>query len=263
MPDPLPAPAQTAPGARYGRAAVARLRRRWRHRTDGRSVTVVTSSGVPLTWIRDHRYPAAFADGSYEPELLAELARRLEPGGTFLDLGANAGFVSFVAKTLVGSGGRVLAVEPLPANVAMIRRVQDRNPGLPVELTVGAVGATSAPITLEVTTNTANSRIDGASWSLEKPAVDRITVDAHTLDDLMAEARPTLVKMDIEGAEQLVLEASGGPTAWGARPALLVEYHGPANRAVCERRAREWGYQASTRPSADLPDDSGLVVFEP
>ncbi|HEY5153086.1 MAG TPA: FkbM family methyltransferase [Acidimicrobiales bacterium] len=198
-------------------------------------------------------------DGTYEPELLARLASLLDSGDGFLDLGANAGFVSFMVKTMVGSG-RVIAVEPLPDNIAMIGRIQAINPDLPVELIEGAVGAERGDISLGVAANTANSRIDGAAWSLEKPLVDEVVVRSYPLDDLIAEARPAVVKIDIEGAEELVLAASQGPEGWGIRPALIIEYHGPVNRAYCVARLEAWGYEVAVEPSVDQPEDSGLVV---
>src|SRR5580765_3148167 len=45
----------------------------------------------------------------------------LRPAGTFLDVGAHAGYFSLIAADRVGRGGRVIAVEPNPAVFATLQ----------------------------------------------------------------------------------------------------------------------------------------------
>jgi len=52
--------------------------------------------------------------GEWEPNLSAFLRARLQPGDTFIDVGAHRGAFSLLASHLVGPQGRVLAVEPCP-----------------------------------------------------------------------------------------------------------------------------------------------------
>jgi FkbM family methyltransferase len=49
------------------------------------------------------------------------MTRHLRPGDTFLDIGANAGIYTAKAAQLVGPTGRVIAIEPHPMNIALIR----------------------------------------------------------------------------------------------------------------------------------------------
>ena len=46
-----------------------------------------------------------------EPEL-EFIQKLLNPGDTFIDIGANTGIYSLVASRLVGSSGKVIAIEP-------------------------------------------------------------------------------------------------------------------------------------------------------
>jgi len=48
----------------------------------------------------------------YEPHFRAALMERLKPGMTFVDVGANEGYFSVIASKIVGSSGRVIALEP-------------------------------------------------------------------------------------------------------------------------------------------------------
>jgi FkbM family methyltransferase len=55
-----------------------------------------------------------FAPHLFDPQEFELLRRLLQPGDTFIDIGANAGGYSFWARRWVGGDGRVLAVEPDP-----------------------------------------------------------------------------------------------------------------------------------------------------
>ena len=64
--------------------------------------------------------------GSYEPEVSSTLRQVLRPGGTFVDIGANIGWFSLLAASLVGPTGRVIAIEPNPRNVALTEAERQR-----------------------------------------------------------------------------------------------------------------------------------------
>jgi hypothetical protein len=50
--------------------------------------------------------------GSYDYDAMTSLAILLEPGQTFIDIGANLGAYSALAADLVDTTGRIVAVEP-------------------------------------------------------------------------------------------------------------------------------------------------------
>lgn len=54
--------------------------------------------------------------GCYEPDETKWLHEVLKPGMTFFDVGANVGYYSFIASSLVGKTGKVFAFEP--SNIA-------------------------------------------------------------------------------------------------------------------------------------------------
>ena len=58
----------------------------------------------------------------YEEAVRQVLRDRLGPGDVCLDVGANVGVMTFLASTLVGPSGRVIAVEPNPDNVQLLCR---------------------------------------------------------------------------------------------------------------------------------------------
>jgi FkbM family methyltransferase len=64
-----------------------------------------------------------FSHVPYEPATTDALLRLLEPGGVFVDIGANSGYFTVLAALCVGAEGRVLAFEPNPA----VRRQLERH----------------------------------------------------------------------------------------------------------------------------------------
>src|SRR5262245_46342376 len=64
--------------------------------------------------------PSILEEGTYGPELSALLRDTLRPGMTFVDAGANIGYLSVLASKLVGEEGRVFAVEPFPLNARIL-----------------------------------------------------------------------------------------------------------------------------------------------
>ncbi|MBL0374396.1 FkbM family methyltransferase [Rhizobium sp. KVB221] len=60
------------------------------------------------------------AGHSYEPDVTKIVQKILEPGDVFIDVGANVGYFTLLASTLVGPEGKVYAFEPDPKNIERI-----------------------------------------------------------------------------------------------------------------------------------------------
>lgn len=58
----------------------------------------------------------AYYFGHWEPEVSRLIKKRLGPGDTFVDVGANLGWYTILAADAVGPTGRVVAIEASPAN---------------------------------------------------------------------------------------------------------------------------------------------------
>jgi FkbM family methyltransferase len=172
---------------------------------------------------------AGYVLGLSERAVQDALVANLRPGGVFWDVGAHAGFLSILGARLAGPGGRVVCFEPVPANVAELRANIDANGfGERVEICelalTDADGTGHMSVEAGITASLGNGRGDGLEVVLARG------------DSLDAPA-PTVVKIDVEGAECSVLE--------GMRrlldehhPVLIVEIHqgnGPRVREQLER----------------------------
>src|SRR5262249_27450038 len=138
----------------------------------------------------------------------------LHEGGAFLDIGAHAGYFSLLASDRVGPSGRVYAVEPNPVTFASLERHLARNHAGNVRATM--CGLADAPGVIAL--HTPPSRLDYNATMLPRADWTRVEVPARTLDDCAREwgmARIDLMKIDVEGAEPLVLAGGAGTLARG------------------------------------------------
>ena len=182
--------------------------------------TIQRGVGRGLRFRSDMRV-AGYRLGTTEPEFQAALAARVRPGGVVYDLGANVGFYSVIAARLVGPSGRVVAVEPFAASAARVRENARLNGFETVDVVEAAVGAAEGRAWLRT------DRGDPVTFRL---AADRqsagVEVAVTTVDALVAAGRPppTVVKLDVEGAEVAALHGMAATLA-AHRPSVLAEVH--------------------------------------
>lgn len=145
----------------------------------------------------------------WEPDLTAFVARRLEPGTTFVDVGANVGYFSAVAATAGAGAGdrvRVVAIEASPRIFPKLRRTITENEledavrcvNIAAMAERGLVCLFSGPTHNIGLTTTVPSR--GLAAETEVPAAP--LSDLLTQEEMLS-AR--LVKIDVEGGEDAVL----------------------------------------------------------
>jgi FkbM family methyltransferase len=164
-----------------------------------------------------------FALGTYELPIQEALAKYLNPGDVFYDLGANVGFLTIVAAKLVGATGQVYAFEPSDRNIASIRHNAQINGFNQVEVIPKAVSHTSGVGELLLAEYSGGNTL--STNSAPPDLAGSIEVDLVAIDDLVAEntiAPPKLIKIDVEGAE---LDALKGMTQTikTHQPAIIYE----------------------------------------
>jgi len=177
-------------------------------------------------FVRSLNRRVAAAKAEYEPDVASLMRRVLRPGDTFVDVGANVGRHTVLAAALVGHGGEVIAIEPgenaLPAlrsateklpQVTIVERPawNEADEALTFHLCADDSGGNAAWDPGEFATNT-HSRANPQARVLETVTLDRI-VSAKT---------PRLIKIDVEGAEQRVLEGASDLLSGPARPPFII-----------------------------------------
>jgi FkbM family methyltransferase len=187
---------------------------------EGDVTTIRSGLAAGLQWRRHHRYVNGFWTGQYELPVQECLYRELKSGDTFYDVGANAGFFALVAWNLVGPSGRVVAVDPDPANILSIGEQFRLNRC--DNLTAVAV-AISDHQGRAAFSRTAPGCSRGRLGELQSG--ETFDVELQTLDAIAAEhGPPNLVKLDVEGHEVAALRGATRLLAKHA-PKWLIEVH--------------------------------------
>jgi FkbM family methyltransferase len=142
-------------------------------------------------------------------------------GCLVIDVGANVGFFSLRFARWVGESGQVIAIEPEARNYDSLNSALAR---ANVQNRVHAIKAVAAaaPGTMFLEINP----LHPADHKLFRDG-SGLPVSAVTLDDLVPDKRnlrPALVKIDVQGAEMLVLTGATGVLTT-AGPALFIELH--------------------------------------
>ena len=149
----------------------------------------------------------------YEPEMVALARALVGPGDVAVDVGAHIGFFTIHLASAVGPSGRVHAFEPLPRNADLLARsIAESRFADCVQLVRAAVADRPGEATLHFAAETLNT--GGAFISERTGAAEGglalLRVPTVRLDDLDLRAPVRLIKMDVEGAEPLVVAGRGG-----------------------------------------------------
>jgi FkbM family methyltransferase len=172
-------------------------------------------------------------DGYWEIWLTQFLARRVKPGMTVIDVGANFGYYTLLLGDIVGETGHVLAIEPNPDTSALLhqsvllnghrKRTQVVSKALADHAGKGWLYAPDG----EPKNATLVTRRD-------LPGGRTVEVPTVTLDELaLPYARVDLVKIDAEGGE-LGIVAGMQQLIARDRPAIVLEFNAARYRAPRE-----------------------------
>lgn len=163
-----------------------------------------------------------------ERKLLSDI---VVPGMTVVDVGANIGIYTAYLSKLVGSSGRVIALEPEPKNyLRLCAYVQGLENVEPIE---AAVVAHSGEIELFVS-DVLN--VDHQTYDSGENR-SRIRVRAVALDDYFPRgSRIDLIKMDVQGAEAAVLQGAERLLGENRDVRLILEYWPYGLRRAGRRR---------------------------
>lgn len=155
----------------------------------------------------------------------------------FVDGGAYDGDTIRTIVRLHGDRfGRVLALEPDPANFAKLEATVAALPApAAAKIATRQVALASAPGTLHLeATGTA------ATATRPNASAGTVAVPAEPLDALAGDARPTFVKLDIEGAEIDALHGARGTIAAHAPALAVCVYHEQNHLWRIPLLLREW-----------------------
>lgn len=171
-----------------------------------------TEDRVMTPWITHYR--------SWEPDEGAFMRSVLQPGMIVLDVGANVGYSSLLCAQAVGGSGWVIAIEPDPANHALLCANVWNNAIRNVIPLKAAATSTTHNVPLS---RSADNFGDHRAFARAQ-ASEIIEVPGIRLDDVLRpDVRVDFIKIDIQGTDHraiIGLEQTIG--RW--HPQILVEF---------------------------------------
>ncbi|MET9782383.1 FkbM family methyltransferase [Nocardiopsis alba] len=140
--------------------------------------------------------------GTWEPHISSWINRRLAPGDTFIDVGANIGHHTLLASRAVGPEGQVVAIEPVPDFHRRLQAAVDFNRADNVRTVRRAVGDRRAQVELFLADP---GNLGGTTGAVRpKNVFASFHAEVSPLPDIVTSAElhsARIIKLDIEGAE--------------------------------------------------------------
>jgi FkbM family methyltransferase len=131
----------------------------------------------------------------------------VKKGDVVLDIGANIGYYSLLASGRIGPEGKVYAFEPVPSTFDMLKRnitINQMENIIPVNVAVSDFFGTIAIYPASSQNSGMSSIIPHSDQCDEVIEVNTLRIDQYVLDQGVK--RVDVVKIDVEGAEMMVLK---------------------------------------------------------
>lgn len=226
------------------------MRRRLPARVGGGPIWLSPESALRYwTWNVDH---------PKHSKVLIDVAMRFaKPGGVVWDVGANCGVFSTACAGLVGPTGSVLAIEPDSTTAVVLHHnaaASQASGRAPIEVLECAVSDSLGTAVLSISglgrASNFLSAAGGRKGSSGVRSARRVVT--VTLDWLGQQfPMPSLLKIDVEGAESMVIR--GGARVLGeARPVILCEVGKATRGEICD-------YLLSSRYELFDADDAAMA----
>jgi len=162
----------------------------------------------------------------YEYRLVKEMQRTIRRGDTFIDVGANIGYLTSIGAGLVGPTGQVHSFEPVPEYFKILKKVKELNPSHQIFVNNAALGEKEGEAHIDVTS------LHNIGWNtmvprFMEPSTIKMSypIKVIRLDDYIADMNLdniSLIKIDVEGFEFPVLKGLRDYLQ-EKRPLLIIE----------------------------------------
>ncbi|GAB6878850.1 FkbM family methyltransferase [Halorubrum gandharaense] len=163
----------------------------------------------------------------FEFDEIGDFLDSIEDEDVVYDIGANTGLYSLFAATKCPRG-KVVAFEPYPPNVEVLRRDIARNSLNNIKVVESAISNSGGEIEFN---QPEEDDIGYGSSSIDTDGTDgSLTVPTTTVDTLVEDSEippPNVVKIDVEGAEQLVIDGMMETLSGPSCRVLYCEIHLP------------------------------------
>jgi FkbM family methyltransferase len=202
-------------------------------RTRARGKKWVYGSGAHSQWL-----------GIHEVGKKKLFEKTIMPGSIVYDIGANVGIYTIISSILCGEDGMVYAFEPIPHNLQYLKKHVDLNYLSNVTVVGAAVSNINGKINFLDNGDHCTSHISGEG---------DIEVESISLDYFIFEKQnspPNYLKIDVEGAEDLVIEGAR-KTITQYKPEIFLATHGIEKDQNCREQLKSMKYKIIPIPGFD------------
>ncbi len=183
----------------------------------------------------------------FDPHILSVLSGLVEPGTTLVDVGANIGWFSVIGSRLVGPSGKVLAFEPDPDNMRLLRANIRRNRAHNVRVLPAALSdKRSIALLSQSSENRGDHRLSCPSHGERRICVKTTTADIELAQHA---GQVGVIKLDTQGSEAKILRGMQETLSSNPNIRVVLEFW-PYGLATCGQSAAELVELLATRPSS-------------
>lgn len=149
-----------------------------------------------------------------------------QEGMTILDIGANIGYYALMELELIGDKGNLIAVEPSPSNIDLLRRNLKLNNYNNVEIHQAAVSDQSCVKKFHLSLQSNLNTFHNVGTGIEHLSGETIDVKTMTVQEIMSGRKLDLIRMDVEGHEvEIIKGLIPSIEAKELRPIIIFETH--------------------------------------
>lgn len=161
---------------------------------------------------------------THEPVATSLIKKSIKKGMTIVDIGANIGYYVLAESQLIGSEGRIIAIEPNKKNVELLKLTVKENNLKNIKIIEAAIGDYDRNGKLYLSNRASNCHSLISSYDKNKNEYQIVKV--YKLDTLIKKLNiPVhLVRMDIEGYEAQAINGMS-KILKKYKPILVIELH--------------------------------------
>jgi FkbM family methyltransferase len=173
----------------------------------------------------NHSYVYVYFTGDYEPAITRIFRTIIKPGDICLDVGANIGWYTTLFQKLVGNNGQVHAFEPVPRTYEFLKRnVVLNEPPRNVISNNLALGDEEKDVEIHVFPKLPEGHASISTHGhkdFESFSCRMVTLDSYLTANNIQNVN--VIKMDIEGAELMMLKGASKLFVQEQLPVLEIE----------------------------------------
>ncbi len=194
--------------------------------------------------------------GLHDFEEMMFLLHLLRPNDIFVDVGANIGSFTILASSVAGA--KSISFEPVPATFRhLTHNVAINDNSFLVELYNCGVGKEKGKLSFTSGYDTMNHIVTNPSGSIP----GTIEVDIVTLDEILNNRIPVLIKVDTEGFEMAVLQGAKSTLAHPSMMAIIIELNGSCHRyGINEQDIHEYISEQGFTPISYSPFERSYSI---